>query len=199
MFFTDRELLDELMLDAKQYSLYAGTYLEFVHTRSRNNPPEHNLIYVGPENFMHLVGIESDTCTAIDFYKKCLEGSVRIEDCTPVHDKHNREQKTMLFPLLFDFSRAKFYKFGNKDLSTYWDDFEFATGNDAGTIGYDLRNPASDYPVPVTLINQPISRYCSEIHRILAVVQLFGSPFGEKTLLFEIKEGIYDSLLTTSK
>ena len=72
MFFTDRELLDELMLDAKQYSLYAGTYLEFVHTRSRNNPPEHNLIYVGPENFMHLVGIESDTCTAIDFYKKWL-------------------------------------------------------------------------------------------------------------------------------
>lgn len=190
---TEKEIINQLVFDAHLYSHYSGTYLTFVHSRSKSASFERTVLFFGPEHFMHLVGVNSFTCSAIEFYKKCLDGSVVIGDCTPTHSAKNREEKIALFPQLFDYSKSKFYKFGNRDLSAYWDDFSCATGNDAGVVGFDQRNERISAQIPVTIIKQPIYKYCSETHKIYAVIQIPKIPKGKETVLYEIKAGFYES------
>lgn len=190
--YTNEEIIELLRVDAELYSKYAGSWLEFLHSKSKNSPLQKNVIYFGQEHFMHLVGVKSKTYYAAEFYEHCLDRSIEIEDCTPVHDAKNRNEKVSTFPKLFDFARSAIYKIGEKDLSTAYDDFFIATGNSDGTIGYDFRDINSDHPFPVTLLTRPLWYYCSEANRILAVAQKFED--GSSRVVFEIRKGLYEGL-----
>ena len=191
---TEEKILSALRTNAELYARYAGTYLTFIHARSRSAPPQSSPVYFGCEQFMHLVGIRSETGSAAEFYERCLNGAVKPEDCTPTHSVANRNQKIAILPLLFDFSRAKIYQFGDKDLSTKYNDFTIATGNRNGTIGYDNRDPHIGCPIPVTLLTSSLQTYCSEVHKLLAVVQQAQPTSREKTVIYERKDGVLDAI-----
>lgn len=188
MIYTEERLKEGLMAAASLYRQYAGTTLVFVHSRSKRETPAFTEIYFGAENFMHLVGIKSGTLSARAFYEACLNGTVAAADCTPRHSFANRNEKIRIFPDLFDFSKSKLYKIGDRDLSTELDDFVLATGNQNGTVGYDHRNPENPFPFPVTLLGYPLSYYCSKPDKIIAVVQKTRSG---NRLIYEIKEGVF--------
>ncbi len=193
MILPDDKILDALHRDALAYSVYADAYLEFWHSKSRNDEVHHTCIYYGRENFMHLVGIKSRTCSAYEFYEKCLDCSVTIADCTPTHDVVNRNTRIKLFESLFNFSQAKIYRIGEKDLTTPKNDFDIATGNEQGTIGYANRYKNTK-ALPTTLTDKPIRFYCSETEKILAVL-LRKTQADAGTLIFEITKGILNDLI----
>lgn len=192
--YTEREIIKAVKADAQQYSIYAGKYLTFVHVRSKNSDIHNDTVFFGCENFMHLVGVKSETCSAIDFYKKCLDGTITLDECTPSHTIKNRNEKIMLFPELFDFSNSKVYKIGERDLSTTYNNFVLATGNDRGTVGYDYRDTNMSHPIPITLLGKPISYYCSAVNKIIVVLQKDIPVTEESYLIYEVKSGVYNSL-----
>lgn len=193
MILPDEKLLDILHRDALAYSVYADSYLEFWHTRSKRDEVHHTRVFFGRDNFMHLVGVNSRTCSAFSFYEKCLDGSIRIEDCSPTHDVNNRNTRAQLFESLFNFSHSKIYRIGEKDLSTSKNDFDIATGNNQGTIGYSNRYRKTK-AIPITLTDRPIQFYCSETERILAVL-LRKTTADTGELIFEITNGLFEELI----
>ena len=197
--YTEREIIEAVKADAQQYSKYAGKYLEFLHKRSKKTDLCNDTVFFGCENFMHLVGIKSKTNTAIEFYERCLDGTVTLDDCTPSHNIKNRNEKIMLFSGLFDFSNAMIYKIAEHDLSTLYDDFVLATGNDKGTVGYDYRDSNMPHPIPVTLLGRPISYYCSTVNKIIAVLQKDVPVTEENHLIYEVKAGVYNNLCNKEK
>lgn len=74
---------------------------------------------------------------------------------------------------------SKCYKIGEKDLVTRDNDFEMATGNSTGVIGYDSRIKKkgtnqvdrTKASVPTTLLNSAITNYCSDPQKIMFVLQ----------------------------
>lgn len=188
MVFPDNVLLQLLHNDAAIYSRYADAYLEIWHSRSKSSEVGMTTVFMGRENFMHLVGVDSQTCTAFEFYEKCLSGDVKIEDCSPLHSWSNRSIRSALFPSLFDFSRSWLYRIGKKDLSTFKSEFDIAIGSDAGTVGYAAKYKNKKH-IPTTLTDRPIAYYCSSPDKILAILK-HDTKAKEKELIFEIKKGI---------
>ena len=189
MHYTGDAYIQALIRNAKIYSAYADTKVQFFFSKAKNKPISNCQIYFGKRNFMHLVGIDSSTCSSEEFYEKCREGTVDPVDCKPSHSIISRDEKVFVFPKLFEFSNSKIYKMGEKDASTAFDDFYLATGNDAGTIGYDFREVRKDYAIPVTLLPNPISKYCTDLYKIIAVFQI-NDESDSRELLFEIAKGV---------
>ena len=191
MSYTNEEIIVQLIDNAKLYSKYSEKYLVLLHTKSRKQlPPDKTVVYFGKENFMHLNGIRSSTYNAFEFFDSCLSGIIQTDNCTPAHSVSNRNAKIMVFKSLFDYSKSKLYKFAYKDLPTDKDDFLLATGTSSGTIGYDFRH--SDNLIPTTLLNNSISYYCSDLQKILAVVQKCHLSDKEYDVIYEIKDGIFN-------
>ena len=191
MYATD-QILKQLHQNALQFSRYENSVLVFYHTPSRHSPCSWSEVYFSKQQFMHLMGIKAPRITAEEFYERCIRKTVTAADCIPRHSYSNRNAKIMLFPELFDFSRAKLYEFAEKDLSTELNDFTLATGNSKGTVGYDTRLMYQRRPFPVTLLSNPITYYCSRPEKILAVVQRLD---GDERVLYEAKKGLYESFL----
>ena len=97
-----------------------------------------------------------------------------------------------------DFRQSKCYKIGEKDLVTKDNDFEMATGNNDGIIGYDVRVSnkgsktvdARKSAIPTTLLNNPLTSYCSRPQKIMFILQKADGEEKYHKLLFEIKKGL---------
>lgn len=99
---------------------------------------------------------------------------------------------------LLDFKHSKCYRMGEKDLITKDNDFELATGNNTGVIGYDHRISQSDSKkinqnkkaMPTTLLTTHITQLVSNPEKIMFILQ---KPIEEKMyqkILYEIKNDL---------
>lgn len=196
---TDAEIFHNLKRSAMLYSTYVDKDLLFLYRHSKEATYECYEVHFGKENFMHLAGIKSKTLSAIDFFEACLNGKIKRKDCTPRHSVINMYFKIGILPELLDLKRCKLYKIGEKDLVTRDNDFEMATGNSVGTLGYDSRVrikgsnmiDRGKLPIPTTLLNNPITDYCSKPEKIMFVLQKEPSEDKYSDILYEIKKGLF--------
>lgn len=187
-----------LQIAAKSYNLYADRVLLFVYQKNIRSSCELLKVFFGRENFMHLVGIRSKNLSAIDFFTACLNGSVSFEDCSPSHDPSNRNHRILLLPQMLDFSNCKIYNIAEKDICTLQNDFQIASGNQVGIIGFDYRGDmkSKEIAIPTTLLDRPLTDYCTDPKRILFVYEQSDKEYHP---IYEIKTGLYDDLVSQGR
>ncbi len=198
---TSKELIDILCKSARMYSEYADTTLLFVFREKRADAYDYYEVRFGSNNFMHLAGIKSKNLSAIEFYKACLDGTVKKQDCTPRRDANTMYAKVAIMAQMLDLRNSKCYKIGEKNLVTRYNDFEMATGNDQGVVGYDSRIKEAGtgkadrgkLPVPTTLLNNPITEYCSRPQKIMFILQKKNEENTYQTLFYEIKKDLFEA------
>ena len=172
---TPKELIDILCKSAKLYSEYADTTLLFLFREKKMDLYDYYEVRFGRNNFMHLAGIKSVKLSAIEFYEACLSGTIKREDCNPRRDAKTMYEKVSVMAKILDLRNSKCYKIGKKNLVTRDNDFEMATGNNQGVVGYDSRIKMTGTskpnrlkaPIPTTLLNNSITDYCSKPHKII--------------------------------
>lgn len=195
-----KDLISILCKSAALYSEYADTTLLFIFREKKADAYDFYEVRFGKNNFMHLAGIKSQRLTAIEFYEACLKGSITREDCTPKRDANTMYSKAAVMEQMLELRNGKCYKIGEKDLVTRNNDFEMATGNHRGVVGYDARvkkagtNEADTMkaPVPTTLLNNSITDYCSKPQKIMFILQRTDGEDTYKKLFYEIKTGLFE-------
>ena len=136
---TSEEVLAILHRSAVRYSEYADTTLLFLFREKKTEGYNFYEVRFGKHNFMHLAGMKSEMFNAVEFYEACLNGMVTQKACTPRRDRKTMYSKLAVLEQMLDLRNSKCYKIGEKDLVTRENDFEMATGNANGVIGYDAR------------------------------------------------------------
>lgn len=189
---TPEKLISILHKSAKLYSEYADTTLLFIFREKKTDRYEFYEVRYGKNNFMHLAGIKSDSLTVDEFYEGCLEGTITREHCNPRRDANTMYAKVGILEQMLDLRNSKCYKIGEKNLVTRFNDFEMATGNDKGVIGYDSRIKKKT-PIPTTLLNSPITDYCSRPKKIMFILQREDCEDTYKKLFYEIKKDLFES------
>ena len=198
---THEELLTKLHKSALLYSEYADTTVLFIFREKKQDAYDYYEVRFGKNNFMHLAGIKSKTLNATEFYNACLAGSITKEDCTPRKDANTMYSKVAVMEELLDLRNSKCYKIGKKNLVTRDNDFEMATGNSNGVIGYDSRITLKGTdevdkiksPIPTTLLNRPIIEYCSKPQKIMFLLQKTNEENRYCKLLYEIKKDLFQT------
>lgn len=102
---------------------------------------------------------------------------------------------------MLDVRNSKCYRIGAKNLVTRDNDFEMATGNANGVVGYDSRIKVrgtqkvdeTKSPIPTTLLNNPITDYCSRPQKIMFILQKLDGESTYNKLFFEIKKGLFQN------
>jgi hypothetical protein len=162
---TPEELVTILRKSAKLYSEYADTTLLFIFREKKADAYDFYESRFGKNNFMHLAGIKSEMLSANAFYDACLNGAIIREHCNPRKDASTMYSKVSIMEQMLDLRNSRCYKIGEKNLVTRDNDFEMATGNANGVIGYDSRVKKKGMdevdrkkaPIPTTLLNNPIN------------------------------------------
>ena len=155
----------------------------------------------GKNNFMHLAGIKSGTLSANEFYEACVGGTITREDCNPRKDANTMYSKVAIMEQMLDLGNSKCYKIGEKNLITRDNDFEMATGNMNGVIGYDSRIrikgtnkvDRTKSPIPTTLLNNSITDYCSRPQKIMFILQKTNGESTYNKLFYEIKKDLFQT------
>ena len=137
--------------------------------------------------------------SAIDFYEACKNGTITKEDCNPRKDANTMYSKVAIMQQMLDLRNSKCYKIGSKDLVTRDNDFEMATGNINGVLGYDSRikiRGTNDVdkeklPMPTTMLNNSIMNYCSKPQKIMFIMQKTVEESTYSKLFYEIKKDLF--------
>ena len=196
---TPDELLSILCKSAKMYSEYADTTLLFIFREKKLDAYDYYEVRFGKNNFMHLAGIKSETLSANDFYEACLKGTITRDACNPRRDANTMYSKVAIMEQMLDLRNSKCYKIGEKNLVTRDNDFEMATGNSSGVMGYDSRVKIkgtdkvdkTKSPVPTTLLNNSITDYCSRPQKIMFILQKADGERIYNKLFYEIKKDLF--------
>lgn len=198
---TPAELLTVLCKSAALYSEYADTTLLFIFKKKKANAYDYYEVRYGKNNFMHLAGIKSETLSAVEFYEACEKGIIKREDCNPRRDSNTMYAKVAVMEQMLDLRNSKCYKIGAKDLVTRDNDFEMATGNASGVVGYDSRIKKkrtqivddSKASIPTTLLNNPITYYCTRPQKIMFILQKYDGESTYNKLFYEIKKELFQT------
>ncbi len=198
---TPDELLSILCKSAKLYSEYADTTLLFIFREKKSDAYDYYEVRFGKNNFMHLAGIKSETLSANEFYEACMKGTITREACNPRRDANTMYSKVAIMEQMLDLRNSKCYKIGEKDLVTRDNDFEMATGNSSGVMGYDsrIRIKGTDKvdrtksPIPTTLLNNSITDYCSRPQKIMFILQKADGESTYNKLFYEIKKELFQT------
>lgn len=198
---TPTEVLTILYKSAALYSEYADTTLLFIFREKKADPYDYYEVMYGKNNFMHLAGVKSETLSAVKFYEACEKRIIKREDCNPRRDSNTMYAKLAVMEQMLDLRNSKCYKIGAKDLVTRDNDFEMATGNSSGVIGYDSRIKKkgtqiidkSKASVPTTLLNNPITNYCTRPQKIMFILQKYDGESTYNKLFYEIKKGLFQT------
>ena len=150
---------------------------------------------------MHLAGIKNKTLSASQFYEACINRTLTREDCNPRRDSNTMYSKVGIMEQILDLRHSKCYKIGQKNLITRDNDFEMATGNVNGVIGYDSRInirgtnkvDKTKSPIPTTLLNNSITDYCSKPQKIMFILQKSDEENTYGKLFYEIKKDLFQS------
>ena len=198
---TSEEMLTILRKSAALYSEYVDTTLLFIFRKSKSDTYDHYEARFGKNNFMHLAGIKSEALNANEFYEACISGKITREQCNPRRDANTMYSKIGVMEKILDLRNSKCYKIGEKDLVTRNNDFEMATGNSTGVIGYDSRikkkgtdqTDRTKASVPTTLLNSAITDYCSNPQKIMFILQKTNSGDTYNKLFYEIKKDLFQT------
>ena len=196
---TPDKLLSILCKSAKLYSEYADSTLLFIFRGKKSDTYDYYNVRFGKNNFMHLAGIKSKILSANDFYEACLEGTITKDACNPRRDANTMYSKVAIMEQMLDLRNSKCYKIGEKNLATRDNDFEMATGNSNGVMGYDSRVKIkgtdkvdkTKSPVPTTLLNNSITDYCSRPQKIMFILQKSEGENTYNKLFYEIKKDLF--------
>ena len=196
---TSEKLLAILNKSAVMYSEYADTTLLFIFREKKSDEYDYYEVRFGKNNFMHLAGIKSKALTAKEFYDACIEGTITREQCNPRRDANTMYSKVAIMEQMLDLRNSKCYKIGEKNLITRDNDFEMATGNSSGVIGYDSRikvkgtNEVNKMksPIPTTLLNRSITDYCSRPQKIMFILQKSDNEVTYTKLFYEVKKNLF--------
>lgn len=195
---TSEELISILHKAAMLYSEYVDTTLLFIFRGNKSEVYDYYEVKFGRNNFMHLAGIKSNTLSANSFFEACKNGSITKDDCKPRRDVNTMYSKVAIMEQMLDLKKSKCYKIGEKDLITRDNDFEMATGNTCGVIGYDSRIKIKETnradktkaPIPTTLLNNSIMDYCSRPQKIMFILQKLNDENKYSKVFYEIKKGL---------
>ena len=198
---TPTELLTILCKSAALYSEYADTTLLFIFREKKVDAYDYYEVRYGKNNFMHLAGIKSETLSAVEFYEACEKRIIKREDCNPRRDANTMYAKVAVMEQMLDLRNSKCYKIGAKDLVTRDNDFEMATGNASGVVGYDSRIKKkgtqivdeSKASIPTTLLNNPITDYCTRPQKIMFILQKYDGESTYNKLFYEIKKELFQA------
>ena len=198
---TPTELLTILCKSAALYSEYADTTLLFIFREKKADAYDYYEVRYGKNNFMHLAGIKSETLSAVEFYEACEKRMIKREDCNPRRDANTMYAKVAVMEQMLDLRNSKCYKIGAKDLVTRDNDFEMATGNASGVVGYDSRIKKKGTqivderkaPIPTTLLNNPITDYCIRPQKIMFILQKYDGERTYNKLFYEIKKELFQT------
>ena len=198
---TPAELLTVLCKSAALYSEYADTTLLFIFKKKKADAYDYYEVRYGKNNFMHLAGIKSETLSAVEFYEACEKGIIKREDCNPRRDSNTMYAKVAVMEQMLDLRNSKCYKIGTKDLVTRDNDFEMATGNASEVVGYDSRIKKkrtqivddSKASIPTTLLNNPITYYCTRPQKIMFILQKYDGESTYNKLFYEIKKELFQT------
>lgn len=198
---TPAELLTVLCKSAALYSEYADTTVLFIFKKKKADAYDYYEVRYGKNNFMHLAGIKSETLSAVEFYEACEKGIIKREDCNPRRDSNTMYAKVAVMEQMLDLRNSKCYKIGTKDLVTRDNDFEMATGNASGVVGYDSRIKKkrtqivddSKASIPTTLLNNPITYYCTRPQKIMFILQKYDGESTYNKLFYEIKKELFQT------
>jgi len=192
---SDEALLNAIYASAKAYSQLIGNEYLIIGKNKASG-------YFGfqchfyKKYFMHLLGIQSKTLNAEEFYMKCEEYNqeqgkgIMISDCTPSRN-HNRKtinEKCSCCAEMLHIENAKYMKVGLKDKISEFVDFAYAYGNIA-TLGFQQNG--LKFSFPITLIPRSIDEFTSKKYKIIFILQKKIREDKYKKLLVEIKEGIF--------
>ena len=198
---TSTELLTILCKSAALYSEYADTTLLFIFREKKADAYDYYAVRYGKNNFMHLAGIKSETLSAVEFYEACEKRIIKREDCNPRRDANTMYAKVAVIEQMLDLRNSKCYKIGAKDLVTRDNDFEMATGNASGVVGYDSRIKKkgtqivdeTKASIPTTLLNNPITDYCTRPQKIMFILQKYDGESTYNKLFYEIKKELFQA------
>lgn len=198
---TPTELLTILCKSAALYSEYADTTLLFIFREKKADAYDYYEVRYGKNNFMHLAGIKSETLSAVEFYEACEKRIIKREDCNPRRDANTMYAKVAVMEQMLDLRNSKCYKIGAKDIVTRDNDFEMATGNASGVVGYDSRIKKkgtqivdeSKASIPTTLLNNPITDYCTRPQKIMFILQKYDGESTYNKLFYEIKKELFQA------
>lgn len=198
---TPTELLTILCKSAALYSEYADTTLLSIFREKKADAYDYYEVRYGKNNFMHLAGIKSETLSAVEFYEACEKRIIKREDCNPRRDANTMYAKVAVIEQMLDLRNSKCYKIGAKDLVTRDNDFEMATGNASGVVGYDSRIKKkgtqivdeTKASIPTTLLNNPITDYCTRPQKIMFILQKYDGESTYNKLFYEIKKELFQA------
>ena len=195
------ELLTKLCKSAALYSEYVNTTLLFIFREKKADSYDFYEVRYEKYNFMHLAGIKSETLSAVEFYEACEKKLINKEDCNPRRNSNTMYAKVAVMDQMLDLRNSKCYKIGKKDLVTRDNDFEMATGNANGVVGYDSRIKKkgtkvvdkTKAPIPTTLLTNPITDYCRRPQKIMFILQKSDEESTYNKLFYEIKKGLFQT------
>lgn len=191
---SEEALLKAIYLAASEYSkLIGNSYL--IIGKNKNSNYFWFQCYFNKKHFMHLLGIDSRTLSATEFYDKCDlynkgEGDgITIADCMPSRN-HNRttiNEKSSCCADVLQIQNAKYMKVGLKNKISQYVDFTYGYGNDV-TLGFKQQ---WDTSFPITLIPISIDEFVAKKYKIVFVLEKKIGEGKYRSVLSEVKKGLF--------
>ncbi len=194
---SDKELLKAIYKAAFEYSrLIDNSYL--IIGKNKNSGYFWFQCQFEKKHFMHLLGIDSKTLNATEFYDKCDAynnsngNGITISDCTPSRN-HNRttiNEKSSCCADILRIQEANYMKVGLKDKISKYVDFTYGYGSIA-TLGFKEWNDTS---FPITLIPRTIDEFVTKKYKIVFVLQKKIKEATYKDVFIEVKKGLFSEI-----
>lgn len=192
---TDEQLIDAIYNAAAEYEKLLGKSFLLVGKNKKTGYFWFECCFE-KKNFMHLLGIKSNTLSATAFLERCISHNrgedihLTRKDCTPSRN-HNRttiNEKSSCCAQMLRIQDAKYMNIGSKDKISQFVDFSYAYGNEA-TLGF--QHSSGGYCFPITLIPRSVDEFTTKKYRIIFVFVKAMSEKKYPRLLMEIKKGIF--------
>lgn len=194
---SDEALLKAIYKAASAYSkLIDNSYL--IIGKNKNSHYFWFQCYFEKKHFMHLLGIDSTSFSATEFYEKCDlynkgEGDgITIADCTPSrnHSRTTINEKSSCCADMLQIQDAKYMNVGLKNKITEYVDFTYGYGKMA-TLGFKKQRNTS---FPITLIPRNIDEFVTQKYKIVFVLEKKMKEEKYMHILTEVKKGLFDEL-----
>lgn len=186
---SDVNLIRKVRAAAKIYRQYAEKDVLIVYAKSKNGPFFTYEFHAGNENFQHLAGIKSPKGAEV-FFHRCLDDVVKLtrDEIVPRENIKITSAKIDVLPMALDLTKAKAYRFGEKNLITLFNSFEMAIGNTQCIMGFGKRS--YQLPIPITVMDRSIYEFCAEVCSIFLIMLKSTSDEKYSGIFYEITKNI---------
>jgi hypothetical protein len=171
---SDENFIKQLHSTAKMFNKYINAKMLFIANDGRDNPLVYYEVAIKAERFMHLAGcttkiVEPRLLYAKDFFRKCLDKTIKREDFGFVHNKNIASGKLLALQQSLQYNHAKLFKIGDKTTSTKNNEFHFAVGNSNAIIAYTYVDN-SGQAIPTSAMCEPLEEYVVKSFKIICIL-----------------------------